>query len=88
MRKVQLVSTADRVNGWCHSTITDHYNKTITISVYRVEKDGKIAHHPISGKKWKYGNTKNVDRAIDTIHDLTDKIGLKIGSLAEYKDRN
>lgn len=83
-RSQVLVCTSNRDGGWCHSTTTFHSEKKIVLDVYRIEEGGKIVHHPVSGKCWKYGKAKNQRDAIDKIRDVTDKIGLMVGSLVVY----
>lgn len=85
MRKQQLVCTIDREDGWFHSITNNHHHKTITLHINR--DHGKTVH-PMNGKKWKYGRAKDQMKAQDAIKDLTDKIGLMVGSLAVYAPKS
>lgn len=84
-RSKMLCCTADRPDGWNHSTTTDHYNKTITLNITRHREDGSIEHHPASGQSWSYADADDMYSRIDEILDLTDTIGLDVGSLIVYE---
>lgn len=77
-----LVCTADRPDGWNHSTTNNHNAKTVTLSIFRIV-DGQFVYHPASGKQWKY---RTLDEC-DLIHKVTDRIGLRVGSLAYYNPK-
>lgn len=87
MRDQVLVCTANDPNGWCHGTTTSHYDRTVTLDIYRIADGGKIEHHPASGKVWKYGKASDRMAALDAIQRVTDKIGLAVGSLKVYVGR-
>lgn len=85
VRTLTLVCTANHPGGWNFSTTNDHYNKTITINIYRFDKNGKYIAGPKDGKSWKYGKAKNRQVALESIRDCADKIGLAVGALKVYE---
>lgn len=85
-----LVCTADR-GGWNHGTTVDHYNGTVTLNIFRVHEDldqVTFEYHPRNGMVWSFKNAQDPWGALDAIHRVTDKIGLSIGSLAPYGERD
>lgn len=75
-----LVCTHDKPNGWYHSTEVSHYEKTVTLVIFRETVAGEFEYHERSGARWKY----STEAELDLIMRKTDQIGLQIGSLAEY----
>ena len=73
-----LVSTANKPNGWNHSTTSGCGE--LVLNIYRLE-NGQIINHPKwNGKKWKYQTIEQ----LDAIRRTCDKIGLLCGSLMVY----
>ena len=75
-RKETLCCTADRPDGWNHSTTHNHCDKTIELQITR-HRGGKIEHHPVSRKQWAYETYEEIER----IYSRCDRIGLRVGSL-------
>lgn len=80
----RYVCTADRPDGWCHSTTNNHHEQFITVNIYRFV-DGVLEHHHLNGKRWSYAKARDKMRAIDAIYATTRRTGLLAGSLVPYE---
>lgn len=89
MRDRTLVTAGD----WNHSSTDSHYDKTITLNIFRIMPvtydgrgnvvPGEIVYHPVSGKVWKYRNYDDKE----LIQKKMDDIGLAVGSLKYYQPK-
>jgi len=74
--------------GWNFSYCNDHYNGTITLSIFRITAPNTFEYHPSNGKVWKYRKS-NIDAgtALKLIDRNMNVIGFNAGALKYYVSR-